>query len=195
MRAVLAILTLALSLAGPATGANRQVEGHVSLNGSQLALVDGFALRGPRGERVTLHLYPVEIGPQDITAARSGQAWAVALRKPSPDPQRWDWCPSVQIDVRSANAALDGRATLAFVGFMFNGLDRRNHTINLTRSGEQARATVTALSFDTASGQEYVNIRTRANGLSYDGDSVYGWRLRARLPVYPAPPAEPPADR
>ncbi|MBA1147045.1 hypothetical protein H0Z60_08220 [Ectothiorhodospiraceae bacterium WFHF3C12] len=195
MKAVLTAIALALSIPGPALAAERRVEGHVTHNGSRLELTDGYALRSDRGDTVTVYLYPVAVGERDIQAARAGQAWAVALRKPSPDPSRWDWCPTMEIDLQSVSGRLTGRGDLAFGNFMFTGLDRRNHTTNLTRSGDQARATVTGLTFEDAGGQSFVNIETRAGGLSYDGNSTFGWRVRARVPVFPEPAPEGPDDR
>lgn len=167
-----------------AAAADRTVEGYVARNGMQLELKDGFALRGPRDERVTVYLYPVAIGQQDIQTARAGQPWAVALRKASPDPRRWDWCPTVEIDMQSVNGALDGRGNLTFANFMFSGLDRRNHTVNLTRSGDQVRATITELRFSQRNDREYVTLSTRASGLSYDGKTEHAWRIKATVPVY-----------
>lgn len=190
-------MLVALALVFPATGpaAERQVTGGVTQNGLTLTLVDGFALRSHRGNSVTVYLYPVEVVERDIQAARAGQPWAVALRKPSPDPRRWDWCPTVEIDLESVNGRLTGRGDLTFVNFMFSGLQKRNHTTNLTRSGDQARASVTGLSFETLDGRPFVKLRSRATGLSYDGNNEYSWRLQARLPVYDAPAPEQPDGR
>ncbi len=194
-KAVISVIALALLVPLAGLGAKRQVEGSVTQNGLNLTLKDGFALRSHRGDGVTLYLYPVEIGERDIRAARAGQAWAVALRKPSPDPQRWDWCPTVEIELEAVSGRLTGRGDLTFANFMFSGLQKRNHTTNLTRSGDQARASVTALSFETVDGQAYVSLRSRASGLSYDGNNEYGWRVRARVPVYEQPAPEAPEQR
>lgn len=194
-RTVVTAIMLALLTPFAGLAAERDVEGSVTQNGVRLTLEDGFALRSQRGDSVSIYLYPVEIVERDIRAARAGQAWAVALRKPSPDPQRWDWCPTVEIDLEAVNGRLTGRGNLTFANFMFSGLQNRNHTTNLTRSGDQARASVTALSFETDGGQEYVVVRSRASGLTYDGNNEYGWQLRARLPVYQQPAPETPQDR
>lgn len=190
-----AIVALALLLPAAGPAAERQVTGQVTQNGLTLTLVDGFALRSHRGDSVTVYLYPVEIAERDIRTARAGQPWAVALRKPSPDPRRWDWCPTVEIDLEAVNGRLNGRGDLTFVNFMFSGLQKRNHTTNLTRSGDQARASVTALSFETVDGRPFVKLRSRATGLSYDGNNEYSWRLQARLPVYDAPAPTRPEGR
>lgn len=194
MKTIVTAIALALLIPGTTLAAERRVEGQVTHNASQLELLDGFALRSSRGDTVTVYLYPVEIGERDIEAARAGQAWSVALRKPSPDPQRWDWCPTMEIDLQSVNGRLSGRGDLAFSNFMFTGLERRNHTTNLTRSGDQARATVTALSFEQNNGQPFVTLKSRASGLSYDGSNTYDWRIRARVPVFPEPAPEGPED-
>lgn len=183
----LAIISVGLLLAAPAGAAERTVEGYAAQNAKRLTLEDGFALRSARKDKVTLHLFPVAINERDIKAARAGQPWAIALRKPSPDPQMWEWCPTIEIDLQSVNGELESRSDLTFVNFMFTGLNRQNHTVNLTRSGDQARTSVTELALSERDGQAYVTIKSRASGLSYGDEHDYNWQIQASVPVYPAP--------
>jgi len=181
-RLVAAIVMIGLAATAMAAPA-RKVDGYVAQGPVRLKLVDGFAVRGARGEKVTVHLFPVPLDDNDLARGRAGQAWSIALRKPSPNRRQWDWCPTVDIDMQSLSGPLRSRANLTFANFMFTGLDRRNHTVNLNRSGEQARASLSTLEFSQSGGSQYVTLDSRARSLSYDGKTTYSWRIHARLPV------------
>lgn len=180
-------LVVAIAMCGLAAAAvaapPRKVEGYVAQGPVRLKLVDGFAVRGTRGEKVTVYLFPVPLDDSDLQRGRAGQAWSIALRKPSPDPRQWNWCPTMEIDLQSLSGPLHSRANLTFANFMFTGLDQRNHTVNLNRSGEQARASLPTLKFSDSGDRRYVTVSSRARGVSYDGKTSYSWRVRARIPV------------
>lgn len=110
-----------------------RVEGKALFQGKPLPLKTAFAQWHTKKSMLSIFLFPFDITQEDLAIYKKRFDYR-DLKKPSPDPSRWQWVPWVWIDIIfRPDAALSMEnmkgANLAFVNFDFDGS-------SVTKSGD-----------------------------------------------------------
>lgn len=159
--------------------------GHITENGKTIHIKDSIGIWNSKNNRLKIYFFPFELTEKDIKMASKGSPASIAFKKPSPDKSKWQWCPYGAISIKFKKPIVDKKLeTITWINYILYGLTKKNHTMNINRSGKKARDSFGSFAIRSQTrNYDILEMSTKGEHVSFSGDSKYSWNLKGRTKI------------